>query len=70
MGDFKWIDVKKELPTNEDGKWSKSVAALCDNGKVYRLSCMGGYWQRSKEFVDSGANEVHFWINLPENYTY
>ncbi|ENT2009297.1 TPA: hypothetical protein ACIVL7_002234 [Salmonella enterica subsp. enterica serovar Chester] len=50
-----WINVEEQLPESKEGQWSKEVIALTDTGDVFKLSCMGSYWQRTKEFIDSGA---------------
>lgn len=44
----------------------KKVIALTDTGDVFKLSCMGSYWQRTKAFIDSGASKVTHW--MPLNY--
>lgn len=59
-----WISVKDRLPESSKGKWSRDVIALCDNGNVYRLAVMGDYWQRSQEFIASGAESVTHWMPL------
>ncbi len=59
-----WVDVEECLPENEPGMWSGPVIALADNGEIFRLACMGGCWQRTKAFVDSGATEVTHWMPL------
>lgn len=66
----RWIDVGDRLPESKPDMWSEPVIALADNMKIFELSCMGSYWQRSKAFVDSGAQKVICWIpfpKLPEN---
>lgn len=59
-----WIDCRVELPKNLEGHWSKEVIALSDSGDVFRLACMGGYWQRTKAFIDSGATKITHWMPL------
>lgn len=61
----KWIKCSERLPESKCGCWSKEVAAVSNLGDVFKLSCMGDYWQRSKAFVDSGAEEITHWISLP-----
>lgn len=61
-----WIDVKERLPENKPGKWSNYVIALCDNGEIFKLCCMGHYWQRSRSFVESEAECVTHWMPIPE----
>ncbi|EJJ4490655.1 DUF551 domain-containing protein [Salmonella enterica] len=61
-----WISVDVSLPESKEGIWSKEVIALTDTGDVFKLSCMGSYWQRTKAFIDSGASKVTHWI--PLNY--
>lgn len=64
-----WISVEERLPESTNTTWSKEVIALCDNGRVFALACMGGYWQRSNAFVESGAERVTHWkpLNPPES---
>jgi len=66
MDDIKsqWISVDERLPESQKDIWSKDVIALSDSGDVFRLACMGEYWQRSKAFVDSGANRITHWMPL------
>ncbi len=66
MGEIKsqWISVDDRLPDNQADKWSEDVIALSDLGDVFRLACMGGYWQRSHAFIDSGAEKVTHWMPL------
>ncbi|WP_348971551.1 hypothetical protein, partial [Escherichia coli] len=59
-----WINVEHRLPESKEGMWSKEVIALTDTGDVFKLSCMGSYWQRTKAFIDSGASKV-----TPVSYT-
>lgn len=56
MDDFKdlWISVDDHTPENQEGKWSKDVIALSDTGDVFRLACMGGYWQGRKHLLMQG----------------
>ncbi|EIP3276427.1 DUF551 domain-containing protein [Escherichia coli] len=61
-----WINVEHRLPESKEGMWSKEVIALTDTGEVFKLSCMGSYWQRTKAFIDSGASKVTHW--MPLNY--
>ena len=61
-----WISVEDRLPESSDGRWSKDVIALCDNGEVFRLACMGDYWQGSTAFIESGADRVTHWMPLPD----
>lgn len=60
-----WINCRDSLPHNETGLWSTPVAAISDLGDVFQLSCMNGYWQRTKDFVESGASEIVYWMYLP-----
>lgn len=62
-----WVSCRDNLPDNQPGLWSEPVAAISDLGFVFRLSCMGGYWQRSKEFINSGSREITHWIALPKD---
>jgi hypothetical protein len=62
----RWIDAEDRLPESEPDTWSHPVIALADNFEIFELSCMGNYWQRSKAFVDSGAEKVICWIPLPK----
>jgi hypothetical protein len=59
-----WIDVKERLPDSTSVQWSYDVIALADNGYVFKLACMGTYWQRTHDFVDVGATEVTHWMPL------
>lgn len=59
-----WISVKDRTPENQDGNWSEDVIALSDSGGVFRLACMGGHWQRTQAFIDSGATKVTHWMPL------
>ncbi|EAB2699458.1 DUF551 domain-containing protein [Salmonella enterica] len=61
-----WISVDVSLPESKEGMWSKEVIALTDTGDVFKLSCMGSHWQRTKAFTDSGAGKVTHW--MPLNY--
>ncbi|HDR2537656.1 TPA: DUF551 domain-containing protein [Enterobacter ludwigii] len=59
-----WINVDFQLPENQEGKWSKDVIALSDSGDLFRLACMGGYWQRTQAFIDSGSTKITHWMPL------
>ncbi|AKL09769.1 hypothetical protein AB184_30895 [Klebsiella oxytoca] len=59
-----WISVDEKLPESKPGMWSESVIALSDSGDVFRLSCMGSYWQRSKAFIESGSTKITHWTPL------
>jgi hypothetical protein len=61
-----WIPCSVAMPHNEPGLWSKEVVALSNLGDVFKLSAMGGYWQRTQAFVDSGASSVTHWMALPD----
>ena len=61
-----WILVEKRLPENTPGFWSKPVIALSDTGDIFKLSCMGGFWQRTKEFVESGSTKVIKWKEIED----
>lgn len=65
--DLGWIDCRDRLPDNLPGKWSEPVAAVSNLGDVFQLSCMDGYWQRTKDFVESDATEVVKWMYINEN---
>lgn len=58
-----WINVEEQLPESKEGQWSKEVIALSDTGDVFKLSCMGSYWQRSKAFMSSSTKITH-WMPL------
>ena len=66
MDDFKdlWISADDHPPENQEGRWSKDVIALSDTGDVFRLACMGGSWQRTQAFIDSGSTKVTHWMPL------
>lgn len=66
MDDYKdlWISVDDHPPENQKDRWSKDVIALSDTGDVFRLACMGGSWQRTQAFIDSGATKVTHWMPL------
>lgn len=65
---MKWISVRDKLPYNiVIDEWSNDVIALADNGKVFRLACMNGTWQRSSDFVNSGAKEITHWVEWPKH---
>ncbi|ANN86175.1 DUF551 domain-containing protein [Enterobacter phage Tyrion] len=59
-----WISVDERLPESKEGQWSKDVIALSDSGDVFKLAFMGGYWQRTQAFIDSGATKVTHWMPL------
>lgn len=63
-----WIKVEDKLPESKDGMWSAEVIALGDAGDIFKLSCMGEYWQRSKAFIDSESQRITHWmpLNYPE----
>jgi len=61
-----WISVEDQLPWSEQDMWSEPVIALADNGEVFRLSCMGTYWQRRDSFIASGAEKITHWMPLLE----
>jgi hypothetical protein len=60
-----WIDCRVKLPDGAKGIWSNEVAAVSNLGDVFKLSCMGGYWQRTAAFIESGATSITHWIPLP-----
>jgi hypothetical protein len=66
MGDAKsqWISVDDRLPESKKDRWSAEVIALSDTGDVFKLTCMGTYWQRTQAFVDSGAEKITHWMPL------
>jgi hypothetical protein len=59
-----WISVSDRLPESKKDMWSREVIALSDTGDVFKLSCMGSYWQRSKAFIDSGSEKITHWMPL------
>ncbi|EDY5135268.1 DUF551 domain-containing protein [Salmonella enterica subsp. enterica serovar Thompson] len=59
-----WINVEEQLPESKEGQWSKEVIALSDTGDVFKLSCMGSYWQRSKAFIESSSTKITHWMPL------
>ncbi|EHG9340697.1 TPA: DUF551 domain-containing protein [Escherichia coli] len=59
-----WISIECRLPESKEGQWSKEVIALSDTGDVFKLSCMGSYWQRSKAFIESGSTKITHWMPL------
>jgi len=61
----KWIDADKETPKNDDGLWSDPVIAISDTGDVFKLSCIGGYWQRTSSFINTGSTKIVAWCNMP-----
>ena len=63
---MKWINVDTDTPKNKEGERSKEVIALADNGQVFKLAFMSGYWQRSSLFVNSGAKKINYWMPFPD----
>ena len=61
-----WIPVSERLPDSKSGVWSDTVIAVSDIGDVFALSFMGGYWQRSSAFINSGSTEIIGWMPIPE----
>ena len=61
-----WIPVSERLPDSKSGVWSDTVIAVSDIGDVFALSFMGGYWQRSSAFINSGSTEIVGWMPIPE----
>lgn len=59
-----WISVEERLPESKKDRWSVEVIALSDTGGVFKLTCMGTYWQRTQAFVDSGAEKITHWMPL------
>lgn len=59
-----WISVDDKLPESSDGMWSKDVIALGDSGDVFKLACMGDYWQRSQAYIESGSSKITHWMPL------
>ncbi|AOO60009.1 hypothetical protein AN237_25995 (plasmid) [Raoultella ornithinolytica] len=59
-----WINVDDQLPESEEARWSAEVIALSDSGDIFKLSCMGSYWQRSKAFIESGSTKITHWMPL------
>lgn len=59
-----WINVDDRLPESKEGRWSDEVIALGDSGDIFKLSCMGSYWQRSKAFIESGSTKITHWMPL------
>ncbi len=59
-----WISCRDKMPECLPDKWSAEVAAVSDLGDVFQLSCMGGYWQRTRAFIASGATEIVKWLPL------
>lgn len=64
-----WVSVDERLPESSEGVWSKEVIALGDAGDIFKLSCMGAYWQRSKSFIESDSEKITHWMPLiyPDN---
>ena len=63
---FRWISVNDRLPESKPGQWSKDVVAIAYDGMVYKIACMGDYWQRPKAFVDNESGYITHWIELPD----
>jgi len=61
-----WISVDESLPENKPGLWSSDVIAMSDEFEVFRLSCMDGYWQRTRAFIESGSTRILYWMPMPE----
>lgn len=59
-----WISVDERLPESKEGQWSEEVIALSDTGDVFKLSCMGSYWQRTTAFIESGSTKITHWMPL------
>nr|DAZ40035.1 MAG TPA: Protein of unknown function (DUF551) [Caudoviricetes sp.] len=59
-----WISVDERLPESKEGQWSKEVIALSDTGDVFKLSCMGTYWQRTTAFIESSSSKITHWMPL------
>ncbi|UXE39614.1 DUF551 domain-containing protein [Raoultella ornithinolytica] len=59
-----WISVDDRLPESQAGKWSEEVIALGDAGDIFKLACMGTYWQRSEAFVNSHSTKITHWTSL------
>ncbi|AGN89451.1 hypothetical protein Eta_005 [Serratia phage Eta] len=53
-----WVACSDRLPESKPGVWSKEIVAVTNLGDVFKLSCIGGYWQRTSEFIDSGATSI------------
>lgn len=62
-----WIKCSERRPESKPGKWSKEVRARGDSGEVFILSCMGDYWQRSTDFINSASNEIIDWQPIQED---
>jgi hypothetical protein len=74
----RWIPVSERMPESEKHTWSNPVLALCENGRVYTICCMGDYWERRSEMVKESAGHVLAWkeldwleafLELPERIT-
>lgn len=63
-GKIKWISVEDRLPESAKDKWSEEVIALSDTGDVFKLTCIGTYWQRTQAFIESGSSKVTHWIPM------
>ncbi|MEX2986831.1 DUF551 domain-containing protein [Serratia fonticola] len=59
-----FISVDERLPESKEGRWSAEVIALGDAGDVFKLSCMGSYWQRTKAFIESDSEKITHWMPL------
>lgn len=54
-------------PENQEGLWSRAVIAITVDGEVYRISAMGGHWQRTQKMADSGlGGTVVAWTEVPD----
>lgn len=59
-----WISTESRLPESQEGKWSKEVIALGDAGDIFKLSCMGSYWQSTEAFIKSQSTKITHWMPL------
>lgn len=59
-----WILASERLPASEPGTWSKEVIAVTELGDVFKLSCMGEYWQRPSAMEDH--DKVYKWCEMPD----
>jgi len=50
-------------PDSKPGKWSKEVVAITNLGNLFKLTCIGGYWQRPAAMVE--GEKVAWWIYQP-----
>ena len=64
----KFIETSDQPPPNDKGRWSEPVIAITDTGDIFKLCCMNGYWQRSEDFIESGATKVIAWAEIPVIY--